>query len=119
MIYDALYILIVILIVQLPLIIVLVASIILLIATGAEYKWSYYGSYEKYAISISSISLSISGISLLLHKFATDLYEKVGKNLSLLNFTWSFVGACFLTFNSPFEKVSISVFVVYLSLLTF
>jgi len=92
--------------VQLPLVIVLVASIILLIATGAEYNWSYNGGYEKYAISISSISLSISGISLLLHKLATDLYEKVGKNLSLLNFTWSFIGACFLTFNSPFEETS-------------
>ena len=34
------------------------------------------------------------------------MYEKLGKNLCLLNFTWSFVGACFLTFKGPFEAVS-------------
>ena len=92
-----------------------VASIILLVATGANYNWGWGNSYSKYAISVSSISLSISAICLLMHKFACSMYEKVGKNLCLLNFTWSFVGACFLTFKGPFEAVSTPFFVLSIS----
>lgn len=102
--------------VQMPLVIVFVASIILLVATGAIYNWWWFDSYSKYAISVSSISLSISAICLLMHKFACSMYEKLGKNLCLLNFTWSFVGACFLTFKGPFEATSNGYFAAWATL---
>lgn len=93
---------------QLPLFIVLVASIVLLIATGAEYDWNFTnaGSYASYAISISSIAMILSFIGLALNKFSEDTYEKVGKQMNILNFVYSFVGACFLTFDKPFEETS-------------
>jgi hypothetical protein len=91
---------------QLPLFIVLISSIILLIATGTHYRWVYRGSYASYAISISSISLSISSICLLTHKFAGSSYDKFGKHLCMTTFFWAFIGACFLTFKGPFDMVS-------------
>lgn len=91
---------------QLPLAITLIGSIILLIATGAKYNWRY-DSYASYAISISSITLIISAICLLMHKFMGDMYEKVGKKVCTFNFWWAFIGACFLTFRGPFKGVSI------------
>ena len=91
---------------QLPLAITLIGSIILLIATGAKYNWGY-GGYASYAISISSITLSLSLICLLMHKFMGGMYEKVGKKVCMTNFLWAFIGACFLTFRGPFTGVSI------------
>eukprot|EP01083_Nonionella_stella_P265448 899164_1 len=72
---------------QLPLFIVLIASIVLLIATGAEYDWNITnsGSYASYAISISSIAMILSFIGLALNKFSEDTYEKVGKQMNILN----------------------------------
>ena len=92
---------------QFPLALVLISSIILLIATTASPdKWVYTKTYRNYAISISSISLIISFLSLLIHKFAGGLYAKVGEYLCVTNFTWCFIGACFLTFRGPFLTVS-------------
>ncbi len=92
---------------QLPLAITLIGSIILLIATGAKYGWKYNSTYASYAISISSITLSLSAICLLMHKFMSGMYEKVGKKVCMTNFLWAFIGACFLTFRGPFTGVSI------------
>ena len=92
---------------QLPLAITLIGSIILLIATGAKYGWKYNSSYASYAISISSITLILSAICLLMHKFMSGMYEKVGKKVCMTNFLWAFIGACFLTFRGPFTGVSI------------
>lgn len=92
---------------QFPLALVLISSIVLLIATTASPdKWEYTKTYRNYAISISSISLIISFLSLLMHKFAGELYAKVGEYLCVTNFTWCFIGACFLTFRGPFLTVS-------------
>jgi len=89
---------------QLPLFVVLLSSVVLLIATGAHYDWGNYSKYGGYAISVSSISLSLSCLAILMVKFSEDLYNKVGKQMNLLNFVWSFVGACFLTFDKPFTE---------------
>ena len=92
---------------QFPLALVLVSSIILLIATTASPDWKGFSkSYYDYALSISSISLIISFISLLMHKFAGGLYAKMEMYLCMTNFTWAFIGACFLTFRGPFTTVS-------------
>jgi len=53
-------------------------------------------------MSISSVSLGLSGIHLLMSKFTEDLHTKFGKHMCSLMFVWSFVGACFLTFDKPF-----------------
>ena len=90
---------------QFPLTVVVISSIILLIATDASSDLTS-GSYRGYCISISSISLIISFLSLLMHKFASSLYAKVEKHICMTNFLWSFIGACFLTFRSPFLTVS-------------
>ena len=48
----------------------------------------------------------LSFIALLLTKFSEDTYAKVGKQMNMLNFAYGFVGACFLTFDSPFTTTS-------------
>ena len=53
-------------------------------------------------MSVSSVSLGLSGIHLLMSKFTEDLHTKFGKHMCSLMFVWSFVGACFLTFDKPF-----------------
>ena len=97
---------------QLPLAITLIGSIILLIATASIYEAKYNSSYASYAITIPSITLSLSAICLLMHKFMSGMYEKVGKKVCMTNFLWAFIGACFLTFRGPFTDVSIFFMVV-------
>ncbi len=53
---------------ELPLFLVFVSSIILLIATGAAYNWSFSSSYAGYALSISVIALVLSFFGLALTK---------------------------------------------------
>lgn len=92
---------------QFPLALVLVSSIILLIATTASPNYKgFTKAYYNYGLSISSISLIISFISLLMHKFAGGLYAKMEMYLCMTNFTWAFIGACFLTFRGPFTTTS-------------
>jgi len=92
---------------QFPLALVLISSIILLIATTSSPDMpSMKYSYEKYAVSVSSISLILSFIALLMHKFAGSLYDKMEKHLCMTMFSWSFIGACFLTFRGPFKTTS-------------
>ncbi|KAL9189970.1 hypothetical protein ACHAXT_009645 [Thalassiosira profunda] len=86
---------------QLPLFIVLVASIVLLIATTSFYG-SISGSYARYAVSVSCITMILSFFALVLAKFKEDVYAKIGKHINMLNFVWGFLGACFLTFDEPF-----------------
>jgi hypothetical protein len=102
---------------QLPLAITLIGSIILLIATGAKYGWKYNSSYAAYAISISSITLSLSAICLLMHKFMSGMYEKVGKKVCMTNFLWAFIGACFLTFREPFTGTGNGYFAAWITVL--
>lgn len=91
---------------QLPLCIVFVASIVLLIATGAFYRWSFHGSYAGYAISIPSITLTLSFFALLMSKLSEETYAKAGQHVNMLCFIYAFVGACFLTFDKPFNQTS-------------
>jgi len=92
---------------QFPLALILISSIILLIATTSSPGMpSMKYSYEKYAVSVSSISLILSFIALLMHKFAGSLYDKMEKHLCMTMFLWSFIGACFLTFRAPFTTTS-------------
>ena len=95
---------------QLPLVIVLISSIILLIATTSD-ATAQTTAYENYVISVSCISLILSLICLVVHKFGGDLYNKIGKYLCMTNFLWIFIGACFLTFRGPFQTVSLLPFV--------
>lgn len=90
---------------EFPLAVIIISSIILLIATTASTGLKS-GSYRDYCISISSISLIISFLSLLMHKFAGSLYSKIEKHLCMTNFLWTFIGVCFLTFKNPFTTVS-------------
>lgn len=90
---------------QLPLVIVLISSIILLIATTSD-ATAQTTAYENYVISVSCISLILSFICLVVHKFGGDLYNKIGKYLCMTNFLWIFIGACFLTFRGPFQTTS-------------
>lgn len=85
---------------QLPLFVALIASIVLLIATTSRYN--SYSGYASYVISVSCIAMILSFFALVLNKFSEDMYEKVGKHMNTLNFAYSFVGACFLTFREPF-----------------
>ena len=87
---------------QLPLFIVLAASLVLLIAIGAIYRWNFRSGYASYALSVPCLSLVISFICLLLSKWAEDTYQSVGRYMTLLCFAYSFIGTCFLTLNKPF-----------------
>lgn len=90
---------------QFPQFVVLVASIVLMIALGAHYDWKNTGvsSYDAYAISVASIAMILSFFGLLLAKFKQDLYKQKGMPINMLCFLYSFVGACFLTFDKPFS----------------
>ncbi|KAL7554571.1 hypothetical protein ACHAWF_018032 [Thalassiosira exigua] len=91
---------------QLPLFLVFVAGVILLIATGAEYKWLFYTSYRGYALSVSAIAMVLSAFGLALTRTPNDVYGKAGAPLNMLIFSYGFIGACFLTFNGPFTTTS-------------
>lgn len=92
---------------QLPLFLVFVSSIILLIATGAAYDWSFgITHYAGYALSVSVIAMVLSFFGLVLTKAGDEVYEKVGVPLNMLIFSYGFFGACFLTFDSPFTSTS-------------
>jgi hypothetical protein len=90
---------------QLPLFVVLIASIVLLVATTAHYDGNL-SSYGNYVISVSSIAMIISFFGLLLTKFAEDQYAKVCKPMNMVLFLYTLVGACFITFKDPFTKTS-------------
>lgn len=89
---------------QLSQFIVLVASIVLMIALGANYNWNDVGvsSYEGYLISVAAIAMILSFSGLILNKVKEDVYDKVCKPMNLAVFLYSFIGACFLTFDAPF-----------------
>jgi len=86
---------------QFPLTLILVSSCILLIAVAT---WENVDDFSSrgYALAIPSLSLSFSLIGFLLAQFREDLYQIYGKYLAHFLFTWNFMGASFLTFNSPF-----------------
>ena len=73
-----------------------------------------YRNYAAYVLSVSCIAMILSFSTLVLNKFneapgeyedgATNMYDKAGESINLLNFAWSFVGACFLTFKEPFTS---------------
>jgi hypothetical protein len=62
------------------------------------------GGYSGYAISISFVAIALSFIGLVMTRFAEEMFSKIGKHMNMLCFVYSFVGACFLTFDKPFDK---------------
>ena len=83
---------------QLPLVLMFATSTVLLISVTT---WKFGIKWREYAISVRAVTMCLSFISLLL-TIKEELYEKVGGYLNQLLFVWNFVGACFLTFSSPF-----------------
>ena len=85
--------------IQLPLVLMLSSSTVQLIAVmtwkATEIKW------REYAISVPSVGMGLSAIGLLM-TLKEALYKEGGKWLNQFLFVWNFVGACFLTFSSPF-----------------
>jgi len=85
--------------IQLPLVLMLSSSTVQLIAVltwkATEIKW------REYAISVPSVAMGLSAIGLLM-TLKEALYKEGGKWLNQFLFVWNFVGACFLTFSSPF-----------------
>jgi hypothetical protein len=84
--------------VQLPLVGIFFAGTVLLIAVcvGAEGK-----KYYEYAMSVAAVTMVFSFLGLAL-TFKEDLNTEVGVYNNYFLFLWNFVGACFITFSSPF-----------------
>jgi Na+/glutamate symporter len=84
---------------QLPLVIMFSASTIQLIAVMtwkvSEIKW------REYAISVPSVGMGLTAVALVM-TFFEKFYREHGKWFNQFLFVWNFVGACFLTFSSPF-----------------
>mmetsp|Transcript_13555 Transcript_13555/g.22567 ORF Transcript_13555/g.22567 Transcript_13555/m.22567 type:complete len:196 (-) Transcript_13555:25-612(-) len=57
--------------------------------------------WRAYAISVPSVGMALSAVGLLM-TLKEDLYKEHGKWLNQFLFVWNFIGACFLTFSSPF-----------------
>jgi heme/copper-type cytochrome/quinol oxidase subunit 4 len=87
---------------QFPLFLVMVASVVLLVATGAAYDWNIrdIGGFSGYAITVPFVSLAASLIGLLMNRFWKK-GSKFGHYLNILCFLYSMIGACFLTFKEP------------------
>ena len=85
---------------QLPLVLMFSASTVQLIAVmtwkASEIKW------REYAISVPSVGMGLAAVGLLM-TLKEDFYKGHGKWLNQFLFVWNFIGACFLTFSSPFE----------------
>lgn len=64
------------------------------------------GGYSGYAISVSCVAIALSSIGLALTRFTQDKPTRLGKLMNVLNFVYSFIGACFLTFKEPFDQTS-------------
>lgn len=84
---------------QLPLVMMFAASAVQLIAVmtwkATSIKW------REYAISVPSVGMGLAAVGLLM-TLKEDLYKAHGKWLNQFLFVWNFIGACFLTFSSPF-----------------
>lgn len=84
---------------QLPLVMMFSASTVQLIAVmtwkATSIKW------REYAISVPSVGMGLAAVGLLM-TLKEDLYKEHGKWLNQFLFVWNFIGACFLTFSSPF-----------------
>jgi hypothetical protein len=112
---------------QFALFVTLIASVVLLIATGAEYDWKFSNNtnpndpqkesdkYPGYAMSVSCIALILSFCTLGAHRFSPNLYAKVCKPVNGLLFLYSFIGACFLTFHEPFKSTSNGYFAAWVT----
>lgn len=85
--------------VQLPLFLMLASSTVLLIAVTT---WQMGIKWREYAISVPAVTMCLSFIGIVLTFVMKDNYATYGKYLNQLLFVWNFVGACFLTFSSPF-----------------
>jgi len=84
---------------QLPLVLVLATSFVLMLAVV-----TWQGSMKSYAygLSVPVISMILTTIFLALTVFKENLYTLYGQKMTNLLFMWNFIGACFLTFSSPF-----------------
>lgn len=83
---------------QLPLVLMFATSTILLIAVTT---WKFGIKWRAYAISVPAVTMVLSFMGLIMTA-KEEFYTKFGKYLNQLLFIWNFVGACFLTFSSPF-----------------
>ncbi|OEU08551.1 hypothetical protein FRACYDRAFT_249443 [Fragilariopsis cylindrus CCMP1102] len=88
--------------VQFPLLLVMISSMILLIAV-TTWEGVITSNYD-YCISIPSVSLITSSIGIALTLFREDIYYDygIGKYLPYFLGLWNFIGASYMTFNSPF-----------------
>jgi len=84
---------------QFPLLLVLVTSFILMLAVVT---WEGEIKSKGYALSVPVLSMVLSIGYIALTFFKQELYSLHGKNMTYGLFMWNFVGACFLTFSSPF-----------------
>jgi fumarate reductase subunit D len=108
---------------QFALFLTLVASVVLVVATGAAYDWNIrnIGGFSAYAITVPFVSLAASLIGLLMARFYKKP-SKIGHYLNILCFLYGFIGACFLTFKEPLTMTGNGYFaawtVAYASALT-
>jgi energy-coupling factor transporter transmembrane protein EcfT len=58
--------------------------------------------WRDYAISVPSATMCLSFLMLLM-TCKPDFYTAYGKLPNQITFLWNFVGACLLTFGSPFD----------------
>lgn len=85
---------------QFPYILTIATSAILLIAVLA---WEEDPIRSRgYVISVPTLSLIMSIGIILMMVFRENLYVIYGQYVSQILFLWNFVGACVLTFSSPF-----------------
>lgn len=101
--------------VQLPLFLMLASSTVLLIAVTT---WQMGIKWREYAISVPAVTMCLSFIGIVLTFVMKDNYATYGKYLNQLLFVWNFVGACFLTFSSPFTTTGNGYFAAWATVVT-
>jgi hypothetical protein len=84
---------------QFPLILVLATSFVLMLAV---FTWEGEMKSYGYAVSVPIISMLLSLTYLTLTVFKANLYALYAVHATHVLFMWNLIGACFLTFSSPF-----------------
>jgi hypothetical protein len=87
--------------VQLPLIGTFFAAVVLLIAACVAAKGL---KYYEYTIAVAAVAMVFSFLGLVLTFMEGDLNTKIAKYNNYFLLLWNFIGACFITFSSPFTS---------------